>query len=1790
MELINGRYRLIKVIEHKTNKTIYLADDVLKAQKVMLNIVKLEYIPKNFDIYDMDINEYLSINSKYIIKILDMGIVKSIDNRKVENISYYYYITEHEDTYKFDITHIKDFQQLKSGFIDICKGLSYLHLKGEIYKYLNPGDIIIYHDENNQLHAKIRDILSSKIDEYNILSVDNEKLEYKAPELINGEEINESIDIYSLGMIIKNTIIPNFNSDVKDLNEIKDKNNMVMKLFIIVRKMINKNQKKRYKSIEELVEQFNRIYNLEEKFYDVNDVEKINFKHKMYGRDLEIKEILEWYDKNENGVAFVHAPNGMGKTRFLNEIEYKLKLRSNEIYSSFLLESKENNNYIIFEEIIMKFFHETKKEIVKKYEEEFKLIIPEINSKKIQPISLFNDTNERYKFNSRLLNFIYDAIENKKAIIIIDNLQYASEYIIEILEMHLLKNNLDKNILFILSYSDEEIWLNKFAHGFITKFKDKNNNLNIPLTSLNLKDSTMLIKDMLSMSYLPNKFAKRIFNHTYGNPIFVQEVIKDLFAKKVMYIDESIGKWTIDFEDYDELDLPENIVIASMGQINDLNKDNYDFLKKLSVLKDDINIEIIKEAFNYSEADILYSIDSLCRKGLLSRNNQRYERQYYFTNKMMKDVIYGRLKDDEKKTYNNLIALIFEKKYLSGEKIDIRNMVNHFEKAQDYSKVKEYCSLLAENMININDNLLAIEYLEKAIRYSDNYDENDIRIMIKLALLNHQCGESERAIEILHEADEKAEGRNFIELRFEILNELTNLFNRSKNTSKCEELVEIMFELYSKTKYKKGYLYYLLNKTRIYAFQQGDLEEGSKILKEAKELASESEYRILGELYNIEGIINFLKSNTMMGIECFKQALKYYEKDNYIKGKIHCLNNIAVIYYEHFQDIQKGMEFFEKSREIAEEYRIIEILPLIFSNLAESNIDLNNLERGEIYLNKAIQILKGGNDKQSLLSTNVAFVSLNLKYGNLKIVENYYSECKEIIAKNGDYNRDKGEYYITAALRALFYLNLDYAKELCDKAEQVYGEEQNKALWRVYLTKNLIKFYRGEDVDKLLEDSFHIIDRIIYPTEKMNMLFELAVTLALIGYKNYLKSIFEKIIALKIDNMNINSLIKYEIARAYTEKDYDIEKLIGLMNEIKDTKMKLISLFGNYVIASIYYKKKNYIYALNYYLIAIDIFKEIYEYIPLKYKESFIDRKILHEVLAIIRELKIYFTRNNEDTNYEMRIEDQFKSMISFDFFKEIVNSKAFNEYTKKLYKHKELYYIEDIKDITRNLFSSPEENLKFICNFLENITLASRCMIIKSNSSEHKVIFSSNGDVQLPKDMNIIDRVKITRENITFNKLHGEKSRINVDGRMNGIICLPIEDSYHRDIININDRNRVKNKSSRIKGVLYIESYNILNNFNEHTVSKCLELMPLISSIMSSYEFKMISAIDKLTGVYTRKYLMDSFKLELEKTYEEGNELSVLIADLDHFKNINDKFGHQKGDEVLEEASRIMKNSIRTDDIIGRYGGEEFLIILPNTGANEAMKIAERIRINLMNSNIIGENYPVTVSIGLASYPEHSQLQEELIEKADKALYDAKEEGRNRVKIYTPLMEFGNKGANKLSGIITGNSVEDSRNVLTFIEVLDLVDEQIGSSNKIYKLLGRLIETTEAEDGTLFKVNDGRIAEVFSRRRYNESWIKKEDYNKEIVREVIENKKEMCTIDWNLRNRNNPLTGLPDWNSIICIPLIDHERVIAVLLLEVPTSEKEFNYENLNFVNVIIKLAKRIFCQPCDGKESDKN
>ncbi|HEX9861093.1 MAG TPA: diguanylate cyclase, partial [Nitrospirota bacterium] len=174
--------------------------------------------------------------------------------------------------------------------------------------------------------------------------------------------------------------------------------------------------------------------------------------------------------------------------------------------------------------------------------------------------------------------------------------------------------------------------------------------------------------------------------------------------------------------------------------------------------------------------------------------------------------------------------------------------------------------------------------------------------------------------------------------------------------------------------------------------------------------------------------------------------------------------------------------------------------------------------------------------------------------------------------------------------------------------------------------------------------------------------------------------------------------------------------------------------------------------------------------------------------------------------------------------------------------------------------------------------------------------------------------------------------------------------------------------------------------------VRTLLEAKDEFESILASYrDAERNATVDPLTGLYNRRYMEGIMTREFMNARRHGRDLSVLMMDVDHFKNYNDKFGHQAGDNILKGVSRIFRDIVREVDLVARYGGEEFIAILPETPPDMAAMVAERIRTAVEDGN------EVTISIGAASYPGDSTDMADLIKDADTALYAAKDAGRNR-------------------------------------------------------------------------------------------------------------------------------------------------------------------------------------------------
>jgi len=197
----------------------------------------------------------------------------------------------------------------------------------------------------------------------------------------------------------------------------------------------------------------------------------------------------------------------------------------------------------------------------------------------------------------------------------------------------------------------------------------------------------------------------------------------------------------------------------------------------------------------------------------------------------------------------------------------------------------------------------------------------------------------------------------------------------------------------------------------------------------------------------------------------------------------------------------------------------------------------------------------------------------------------------------------------------------------------------------------------------------------------------------------------------------------------------------------------------------------------------------------------------------------------------------------------------------------------------------------------------------------------------------------------------------------------------------------------------------NLATDFIERlasVVAICLE------NVINNERLKHIGLTDPLTGVNNRRYIEQRMQEEIGRSQRERSALSCLFIDIDHFKRVNDKFGHQSGDDVLREVATRIKKELRLSDSLGRYGGEEFIVLLTQATVQDAARIAERIRASVAQQAIpvagADEALKVTVSIGAAAQtpPDRNipadMARQKLVARADEALYRAKESGRNRV------------------------------------------------------------------------------------------------------------------------------------------------------------------------------------------------
>jgi diguanylate cyclase (GGDEF)-like protein len=208
---------------------------------------------------------------------------------------------------------------------------------------------------------------------------------------------------------------------------------------------------------------------------------------------------------------------------------------------------------------------------------------------------------------------------------------------------------------------------------------------------------------------------------------------------------------------------------------------------------------------------------------------------------------------------------------------------------------------------------------------------------------------------------------------------------------------------------------------------------------------------------------------------------------------------------------------------------------------------------------------------------------------------------------------------------------------------------------------------------------------------------------------------------------------------------------------------------------------------------------------------------------------------------------------------------------------------------------------------------------------------------------------------------------------------------------------------AGQVIGSVLVERDDLLDQATRRRVADSVDrAAPVTANLRNLALAEARASTDALTGLANRRSADDTLKRMVAHARRAGLPLVAVMFDLDHFKDINDRFGHEQGDNVLAAASEAARHTLRASDFVGRTGGEEFIVLLPDTDLSGGVVAAEKLREAIGAIDVVGVERGTTASFGVAAFPEHAREPETLLRQADRALYLAKQHGRNRVEAAT--------------------------------------------------------------------------------------------------------------------------------------------------------------------------------------------
>ncbi|HOR85048.1 MAG TPA: diguanylate cyclase [Bacillota bacterium] len=1265
------------------------------------------------------------------------------------------------------------------------------------------------------------------------------------------------------------------------------------------------------------------------------------------------------------------------------------------------------------------------------------------------------------------------------------------------------------------------------------------------------------------------------------------------------------GFWVFDKAGSESINLSYADNVEALDNIYKLDSDYKDILKAVSIFSIPVSSDVIENFVEIKGEKLINCLYYLSNINIIIRKPNDWGLSYSFNSLNLKRSIYENISSELRRKYHEKASYVLKSKIKNENKENADELIHQMLRANWNLEVREYLMDTAESLIGNNSINQAVRFLENAygLLVEESIYEDRILVCNKLGELYERMGEYSKAYYYYNIVEGIARTVRNTNLLIDVYIEKYLLMYKLGDRKTSFRYLAQSKNLLRTSGYRKGIYEHIIVINRMMLHKR-KFNSYIDILEKALKNMDKEQYKFYyARILGICGRLKAYKGRHEEGLSELAESVSILEKTDNYRKVLYPLNSMGEIYYDNYNEIQKAKECFERCLSISKKAGDAYYIGKSYKNLAE-------IYRTEDKNSKALQFYQSSLENITLakdrhlefwIYLNMALTNIELEdYKKALTIQNNMEEELMKSRYSGNlidlYHRSRAEFFYAVG-------EYEKAQEYAQKSVDMcitWGITEN---YDAHFVKLLSEIQQNGNLDFERDSAF--LDKVF--TENLYKLGRIAcVKLAEIYISRGMQERGAELLnkglnyVSKIDTDMLR--LRYEYAGALVKEGPErLDSLTNLAGYIETAENNELGWKMYKAIASEFIERKDYREALKCLIKSLSYLRKLVHNVPDEYKIRFInshDRNTVKE--SLIRAAEILTSgrpgsANIRKTVMGRRLTGKRKESLNlheidkyFDYteYRNIFRYNGTDEISasRSTDINVRMGFLERIQDLLVRFSDDERANLKQTISLLAEITQAKNAFIATLQEDDSlDVIASYNKYSEIPFYKYIIEQAKQKKDIIIINdafEYNAGKGDILIPRDITAVFCIPLMTSKESDCIGIEleeERRRYRaQEDDTIIGYIYLDTDSIINNFTQESSQFCIMASNIAYILTDNYNMKTVSTVDRLTRLYTRKHFESMLSNELMRMEKEGGQFSIIMSDIDRFKNVNDRFGHQKGDEVLQNIGSIIMGSVRKGDICGRYGGEEIIILLPGSDAEGAYKVAEKIRKKVENSKLLGLNTPLTISLGISSYPEHSTWAKDLIDKADQALYHVKESGRNGSRIYEPNMSNSLKRIDRLEGIISGDPVEDQRKAKTLLEILELQrnnDKTV--EEKMFNFLGRIIEASEAQTGGIFfieETSDGgaRIGRKILRKSLTGTEAEEIYYNEGILQKCINSKRGEYQIDWSGYPGIDSLTGMPDWQSVILIPMIDRGRLKGVAYLSVSIKNKEFDAGTYNYVKTL--------------------